>query len=160
MAKRKGLWASLIAALIAGGAAAVYAFMPVPPTTSTTPPTSTTDTPSAVPPGGLIDQEVRADLDDFVYGGAPKTSRPLTSLINKAYVVGYDEARKAPAWVAYELAGETAFKGHKRVSRFSVDERTTARVKHDDYTKSGFSRGRRLPGRERCRRSGGQRRFP
>jgi len=69
----------------------------------------------------------------------------LTVLGNEAFVVGYDEERRNPAWVAYRLAGPAKFTGHERPSGFTTDKRTTARVRHGDYTHSGYNRGHMAP---------------
>ena len=66
-------------------------------------------------------------------------------LRNKAFIVGYDERMKNPAWVAYRLPGEVRFSGEKRPSRFKVDHRTRAMVRHEDYSNTGFDRGHIAP---------------
>jgi endonuclease G len=70
----------------------------------------------------------------------------ITVLRNTGYVAGYCDTRKGPVWVGYRLFDlpdnpET----HKRLSRFKVDERTRARINHDDYTHSGYDRGHMAP---------------
>ncbi len=82
--------------------------------------------------------------DRSFFGGVPiRTTYPhtITLLDNRAFVVGYDEVRRVPAWAAYRLFPNPETFDFDRPSRFSIDERTTARVSHNDYTNSGFSRG-------------------
>ena len=81
----------------------------------------------------------------FIYGGLPKTSLQLTLLKNKGYLVGYSEKHKDPAWVAYRLFKVENPQTHPRPSRFITDSRTQAKVKHDDYTGSGYDRGHMAP---------------
>ncbi len=82
---------------------------------------------------------------EFVYAGTPVGRPELRILENIAFLVGYDEDRRNPAWVAYRLPGEIRFTEHKRPSGFRVDDRTEARVRHEDYTNTGFDRGHMAP---------------
>src|SRR5437667_48491 len=54
------------------------------------------------------------------------------------FTVGYDNDRRNPAWVVYDLDGPVRFPGReaKRPAKFKTDERTTARVTHADYSNS------------------------
>lgn len=82
------------------------------------------------------------------YAGLPVDiggSRSLELLINRAYTVGYEEARRNPAWSAYPLPAEVLPQRFPRPSRFRVDTRTRAAVRHDDYTGSGYDRGHLAP---------------
>lgn len=86
--------------------------------------------------------------DRSFYAGVPirvAYPNPIMFLDNGAFVVGYDEVRRVPAWVAYRLFPNPGTFDFPRPSRFSIDERTNARVSHDDYTNSGFSRGHMAP---------------
>ncbi len=74
--------------------------------------------------------------------GYPHT---LTKLVNQGYLLAYDEVRKNPAWAAYFIPAERKFGPLPRPTRFITDMRTTARVTHDDYTRSGFDRGHMAP---------------
>jgi endonuclease G len=83
----------------------------------------------------------------------PRTFRPtsrtakLQVLDCRYFTVGYDNDRRNPAWVAYDLDGPITHPGPeaKRPAQFATDERTTAKVRHSDYTNSGFDRGHLCP---------------
>jgi endonuclease G len=101
-----------------------------------------------VPPAYRFEGGVERDAVPgypFVYAGIPRSNCEYTMLENIATLVAYDETRKNPAWVAYYLPGPTMYTGHKRIRKFSVDERTCAKVSHSDYTHSGYSRGHMAP---------------
>ncbi len=88
-----------------------------------------------------------SDDSSFVFAGLPKRATNesyLKILRNEAFLVAYDEQRKCPAWVAYRLSGDIQFTNHERLG-FNVDERTDARIKHGDYTNSGYDRGHMAP---------------
>jgi len=72
-------------------------------------------------------------------------SRGLRLLVNRAYSVGYDEERRNPAWSSYRLPAEVLPQRSPRPTRFRVDTRTRAAVRHDDYTASGYDRGHLTP---------------
>lgn len=86
-----------------------------------------------------------------VYGGVPRaTAGPdaalLRVLVNRGYVVGYNDARANPAWAAYrvrDLASPAS--APPRPEKFSVDRRTAARISPDAYTGSGYDRGHLAP---------------
>ncbi|NLE55127.1 MAG: DNA/RNA non-specific endonuclease [Lentisphaerae bacterium] len=105
------------------------------------------------------DQGDLADTEDslrHLFGGIPvdtASDRDLSVLHNLGYSVGYDDARKNPAWVAYRLfavASDTTV--GERPGQFNVDFRSTAQVRSEDYTGSGFDRGHLAPnyGIARC----------
>jgi len=105
------------------------------------------------------DQGDIADTEEklrHIFGGIPvdiSTSRDIVVLHNSSYSVGYDDARKNPAWVAYRLfsvANDTSIA--ERPGQFNVDLRSTAQVRSEDYTGSGFDRGHLAPnyGIARC----------
>lgn len=77
---------------------------------------------------------------EHVYAGLPVASpeAEYTLLENIGFVVGYSEARKDPLWVAYRLDGVAAHEPGKRPRGFKVDERTQARVAHEDYKQSDY----------------------
>jgi endonuclease G len=90
-----------------------------------------------------------AGRGDRFYAGQPvrqKQSRKHIKILeNIGYTVGYSESMKNPLWVAYRVF-DVQHLGHgPRESRFLVDLRTKAKVKHDDYTNSGFDRGHMAP---------------
>ncbi len=81
----------------------------------------------------------------YTFSGIPVSSRPLKILQNEGYLVGYDEVMRNPAWVAYRLESHAGAKTAERPNGFVADTRTEARVKHDDYTHSGYDRGHLAP---------------
>ena len=95
---------------------------------------------------------------DPVYGGLPRqtgagAAAGLRVLRNQGYVVGYDEIRRTPAWVAYRLFDvQEEPQSSARPTAFLVDGRSLAQVRSEDYTGSGFDRGHLAPnyGIARC----------
>ncbi len=84
----------------------------------------------------------------YAYGGLPASlSYPnaLTQLERIGYIVGYDSVRKNPAWVAYKVPAGKAEKAPKRPRRFNTDLETQSKVRHKDYTRSGYDRGHMAP---------------
>ena len=87
--------------------------------------------------------------EKIVYAGEPQATtykNNLTILANKGFVVGYDQKRLNPAWVAYkvfQIAPDSV--SPKRPSHFEEDERLTVQVSHEDYTHSGYDRGHMAP---------------
>ena len=82
-----------------------------------------------------------------IYGGLPNASNyghPVVVLTNAAYLTGYCEARRNPAWVAFSVGSISIGSTAKRPSRFTTDTRTRSAT-HDDYTGSGFDRGHMAP---------------
>lgn len=101
--------------------------------------------PPAMPaPGARLDS---LPYHEFVYGGVPRGGDDLKLLKNSAYLAGFDERRKGPAWVAYRASGDAAFGDYHRISRFQIDERTEARIRHEDYSRNSLrlSRGHMAP---------------
>lgn len=84
-----------------------------------------------------------ADRDTFA--GAPIRATPVKLLQNQAYMVGYDEARRNPAWVAYHLKSGESGTTSERPEMFVMDSRTRARIDHFDYSNSGYDRGHMAP---------------
>lgn len=64
---------------------------------------------------------------------------------NEGFMVGYSELRMNPLWVTYRLEPQPDGPIGKRPSRFNDDKRSLVRVKHDDYTGSGYDRGHLAP---------------
>ncbi|MGF1451336.1 MAG: DNA/RNA non-specific endonuclease [Opitutales bacterium] len=94
--------------------------------------------------GVLVDPEAFGD-ERFAIGGLPVSDRRLKILENTAFIVGYDEEMRNPAWVAYRLTYTPGGTTAERPDDFDVDRRTRARVDHDDYTHSGYDRGHMAP---------------
>lgn len=95
--------------------------------------------------GLTIDPGQFAGDTTFIYGGLPESSEPLRVLANTGYLVGYDERRRNPAWVAYRAFEPPSWEAPERPERFVPDPRTRARVRPEDYTNSGFDRGHMAP---------------
>ncbi len=89
-----------------------------------------------------------AAASDHVFAGVPLSTAPsstYTLLENEGYLVGYSETRKTPVWAAYRVFAIDEFEHFDRPSRFKVDNRTEARIHHDDYKFTGFDRGHMAP---------------
>lgn len=84
-------------------------------------------------------------LGNHLFAGLPQPHGDLRLLTKQAFMVGYDENRRNPAWVAYRIAGPAAHENAERPSTFSVDRQTAARVSHNDYSRSGYDRGHMAP---------------
>ena len=93
--------------------------------------------PSAARPHGAYQQ--------YVYAGLPKATHELKLLQSRGHLVGYSEKHKDPVWVAYRLFKVESPPKLPRPTRFSVDNRTEAKVKSGDYTNTGFDRGHMAP---------------
>lgn len=79
---------------------------------------------------------------DFFYGGMPQTNGAITDMhitviTNIAYVVGYDETRKNPAWVAYKLVKKRpAFRLERPTIGYPEDDLTLSKVPANAYSDS------------------------
>ncbi len=96
--------------------------------------------------GKTVNPGVSIANDALILGGTPTARRDLTFLENPGYLVGYDERRKSPAWVAYKVFPKKFALG-ERPEKFETDPRTSARVEPSDYTNSGYDRGHMAPNR-------------
>ncbi len=108
--------------------------------------TSRTDSIAITVPKRVLEAAKKNSL--HIYAGIPRSTNyphQLLVLENTGYIVGYDETRKTPAWVAYRMFRVGAVSSPPRPSRFMVDMRTLSQVRHDDYTNSGFDRGHMAP---------------
>ena len=77
---------------------------------------------------------------------ARRSGQPLTQLDKHWFVLGYDEARKNPAWVTYDLAGPITSTGPEPTRpAFATDFATVGHVSQRDYSGSGFDRGHLCP---------------
>jgi len=84
----------------------------------------------------------------YCYGGLPRSVNDASSfevLKNIGYMVGYSENYKTPIWAAYRLFNANDPQRYPRPTRFRVDKRTLSRIKHEDYTGSGYDRGHMAP---------------
>ena len=95
--------------------------------------------------GLTVDASAFAGDRTHVFGGAPESERPLRLLANRGFIVGYDEDRGNPAWVAYRAFNTDTRDAPERPERFTPDPRTRARIHPDLYTNSGFDRGHLAP---------------
>ncbi len=94
------------------------------------------------PPGGRPDVTAIGDTVLF--------------LESTAYDVVYSETKRNPLVVAYFLRQHTDqdFDPCNRPSRFLKDDRTAAKVVHDDFTGSGYDRGHMAPNQSIATRHG------
>lgn len=66
-------------------------------------------------------------------------------LRNPGFMVGYSDIRMNPLWVTYRLEAKEPGGSGPRPSGFDEDWRSITRVKHGDYTGSGYDRGHLAP---------------
>lgn len=86
------------------------------------------------------------EAESSLYAGLPESKRDLIILRNRAYLLGYDQQRRNPAWVAYRLHYTGPDKETPtRPTSFEPDLRLSNPVQSQDYTGSGFDRGHMAP---------------
>lgn len=66
-------------------------------------------------------------------------------LNNRCYSVGYSNQRGNPLWVTYLLTDKRDGQVDKRQDKFITDNRTSARIVHEHYSRSGYDRGHMAP---------------
>ena len=94
--------------------------------------------------------EVFYAREKAVFEGVPTGTTFKNKLVrifrNDDFIIGYSEFKKNPLWVGYKLSKVPPnSKRHERPSSFYVDDRTFSKVKHSDYTHSGYDRGHLAP---------------
>lgn len=99
---------------------------------------------------GVAEESVgRADASALqVYAGMPAATRPESEFVfidNSGFDIGYSEYRQDPVWVGYRIKGERLPGSLKRPQTFKTDARTSARVSHRDYSRTGYDRGHMAP---------------
>jgi DNA/RNA endonuclease G (NUC1) len=74
-------------------------------------------------------------------------------LVQSEYVIGYDDERRVPSWVAYRLNGVGLNHVNGRIECFREDDRLPerARSRPSDYEKSGFDQGHLAPSEDMSR---------
>ena len=91
----------------------------------------------------------RSEIQKYHFAGTPIPDKRyrniLKTLTNIGYIACYDESRKNPAWVSYSLFKTDNQKKYLRISSFTIDTRTRARVSTKAYTHSKFDRGHMAP---------------
>lgn len=131
-------WLFLLAALICLGVA-VWHFWPH----RDAPPRAKTSWPPEIEAKRQTESE-----RGLVYAGLPRPVQKdptLMVLRNTGYVAGYSDFREDPLWVGYSLEGSSKGPAGKRPSKFETDSRTQSRVRHDEFTSTGYDRGHMAP---------------
>ncbi len=136
--RRSAAWGcALSVLLVAGGCAttAPRAAVPPPPPRDAVRLTAATELPA------LHAAALRAPAHAFAgYPRSVSADSEFVLLENTGYAVGYSESRKDPLWAAYRCEWkEDAASPGIRPSRFRIDSRTTAHVKHEDYTQPDYN---------------------
>lgn len=100
--------------------------------------------------GAYYSYEVFVAREKMALMGVPNGTTFSNKMVrifrNDDFMIGYSESKKNPLWVIYRIKKVPKNAQRlKRPSSFSVDTRTFTRVKHDDYTGSGYDRGHMAP---------------
>ena len=95
--------------------------------------------------GGLSIHADESSTKNTNYCTSPKSLLEFTIITNTGFTIGYSESYKNPLWVSYRLFPVANPVSPKRPSKFKVDKRTQSKVKHDDYTHTGYDRGHMAP---------------
>lgn len=87
---------------------------------------------------------------EMPHGGWPVVARhdaqhAVQFLHNACYDVGYSNTRANPLWVAYRLHATRDNQVDKRPAKFLTDQRTSVKVVHEHYSRSGYTRGHMAP---------------
>lgn len=96
---------------------------------------------------------------NLLFAGKPRPLHPdadIETLYNRAYAVGYSNARCEAMWVGYRLDRTSPGGALPRPKRFVPDDRLQIRVKPKEYTHSGFDRGHLAPNSAIARRFGAE----
>ncbi len=128
----------IVSLLSVGGCAASHYRPDIPPP----PPPEATKLPAPAPTPGdpLLADEAPAPHAFAGYPRGTSGASEFTVLENQGYAIGYSEDRKDPLWASYRCEWiEDAKSPGKRPRRFKIDERTEARVKHEDYAQPDYN---------------------
>ena len=148
MAPRRTRWSPILVILvlaIAVAAVGVLVHSAGTPGTPADSPTATTTGQAAAPTLNRTTTQQEDETRAYAYAGLPRSAQPVKVLRNIGYIVGYSEARENPLWIAYRVFRVGNAVSDKRPDNFSVDGRTSARVRPDAYTRSGYDRGHMAP---------------
>ncbi len=101
--------------------------------------------------GGWYAYEAQIARPKMAYQGVPiaqEPAQPMTwfrTFRNDGFMLGYSDLRGNPLWVMYQLTPLSQIQNLPRPGRFSEDWRSLNRIKHEDYTGSGYDRGHLAP---------------
>jgi endonuclease G len=88
--------------------------------------------------------------------GVPRASDPSDDelMVKPEYALGYSHARSAASWVSWELNASWLGDVRRHRGHFLPDDALPVgwyRVRHEDYSGSGFDRGHLVPSQDRTR---------
>ena len=78
------------------------------------------------------------------FAGLPAGAK-VQVLANPGFIVGYSEAHRQAAWVAYRAEAPKGRHKYRRLDRFETDPRVINPVTYWDYRGSGYTRGHLAP---------------